>query len=168
MLWPFTLKSTYQWKKYHSCTTLHHTLYFKKKNCFHRHSPFFLCVSVVHQSPSLSAEMSPSFVTRPGWDWTVHPFSIRLTKLSRWRDPFIPAVQQSATRCNPSLHPKHRCKDAGYFSRMRVHTLLMYTQTEMYTEHAQLLCTLINLFADAHGNDINSCCGLYEHTSGLF
>lgn len=88
--------------------------------------------------------MSPSFVTRLCSDWTVHPFSIWLTRLSRWRDPFIPTVQQSAPCCNLSLHPKHRCKDTGYFSRVHARTVFMRAQAQkMHSEHTQLQCAHI-------------------------
>lgn len=88
--------------------------------------------------------MSPSFVTRLCSDWTVHPFSIWLTSLSRWRDPFIPTVQQSAPCCNLSLHPKHRCKDTGYFSRVHARTVFMRAQAQkMHSEHTQLQCAHI-------------------------
>lgn len=124
------------------------------------HSPRLpLCVPLlsISRSVCLSAEMSPSFVTRLGSDWTVHPFSVWLTRLSRWRHPFIPAVQQSAPHCNPSLHPKHRCEGPGYFSGVHVHTVLVYTQTKkcILSIHNCCVCTHFNLWANTHCADIS-------------
>lgn len=114
-----------------------------------------VCVRLLSISHSvcLSAEMSLSFVTRLCSDWMVRPFCVRLTRLSRWRHPFIPAVQQSVPHCNPSLHPKHRCKGTGYFSCVHVHAVLVYTLTKKkkkYTEHTQLLCVHKLIFEQTH------------------
>lgn len=132
-----------------------------------------LCVPLlsISRSVCLSAEMSPSFVTRLGSDWTVHPFSVWLTRLSRWRHPFIPAVQQSAPHCNPSLHPKHRCEGPGYFSGVHVHTVLVYTQTKKkaYWAYTTAACAHILIFERTHTARTlaTSFCGLWAHVQFL-
>lgn len=123
-----------------------------------------LCVCLLSIGPSvcLSAEMSPSFVTRLCSDWMVHPFSIWLTRLSRWQDPFIPAVQQSAPRCNPSPHPKHRCKGAGYFSPCTCPYSAYVHTDKKCTLNTRNCCvfTHMNLWANTRCADAASCCGL--------
>lgn len=155
--------------RHQSIAKIHHALHFPYSSIhfFLSATPLSssLCPSVVYQSFSLSfsAEMSLSFVTRLCSDWMVHPFSIWLTRLSRWRHPFIPAVQQSAPHCNPSLHPKHRCKGTRYLSCVHVHTVLMYIQTKKKKStqsiHNCFACTHVNLRANTHCADITPSLG---------
>lgn len=108
--------------------------------------------------------MSPSFVTRLCSDWTVHPFSIWLTSLSRWRDPFIPTVQQSAPCCNLSLHPKHRCKDTGYFSRVHARTVFMRAQAQnAQRTYTIAVRTHIHLPANTNCADAPFYCDIWVH-----
>lgn len=123
----------------------------------------------ISRSVCLSAEMSPSFVTRLCSDWMVHPFSIWLTRLSRWRAHSYPRFSNLHRAVTQACVPNTDAKARDIFPVCMSARRLMYARTKKNVDwtHTITVCTHVNLRANTRCSVTTSYCA-YKHASSLF